>query len=170
MPNLIFASAFGAAQLGQFALAQRLLLLPAGLIGQSVGKVFLSQAADRHRAGMLAPLVRQASQKLMIYGLIISLLVSLILAPMMPLLFGVEWSPTRWIIPLLCPLFIGQLMVSPLSMAFVVSERNQSGLHAQVLLITLRLLPLTIAVDGQPILLKPLLFIPFLLLWDTLCI
>ena len=151
VPNLIFASAFGAAQLGQLALAQRLLLLPAGLIGQSVGKVFLSQAADRHRAGMLAPLVRQASQKFMIYGLIISLLVSLILAPMMPLLFGVEWSPTQWIIPLLCPLFIGQLMVSPLSMAFVVSERNQSGLHAQVLLITLRLLPLTIAVRlGQP--------------------
>ncbi|WP_094559813.1 lipopolysaccharide biosynthesis protein [Synechococcus sp. 8F6] len=145
VPNLMFASAFGAAQLGQLALAQRLLLLPAGLIGGSVGQVFLSQAADRSRVGTLSSFVRQASKKLMFFGLIIALIASLIVAPMMPLLFGYEWSPTRWIIPLLCPLFLGQLIVSPLSMAFFASESTKSELYAQTMLIGIRLLPLIIA-------------------------
>ena len=140
-----FASAFGAAQLGQLALAQRLLLLPAGLIGRSVGQVFLSQAADRYRAGTLAALLRQASQKLTLYGLIIVLVASLIVAPIMPLLFGNEWSQTRWIIPLLSPLFLGQLIVSPLSKAFVAAEKNKLALCSQALLMTVRLTPLILA-------------------------
>ena len=133
---------FGAAQLGQLALAQRLLLLPAGLIGRSVGQVFLSQAADRYRTGTLARLVRQASQKLLVYGLIIALVAWLIVAPMMPILFGDEWSPTRWIIPVLCPLFLGQLIVSPLCMAFVAAEKNNYGLAGQLCLAIIRLGPL----------------------------
>ena len=145
VPTLIFASAFGAAQLGQLALAQRLLLLPAGLIGSSVAQVFLSQAAERYRTGMLKQLVKQASQKLMLYGLIVVILACLVVAPMMPLVFGHEWNPTRWIIPLLCPLFLGQLIVSPLSMAFLAAERNRSELCAQSLLIAIRILPLIVA-------------------------
>ena len=144
VPNLIFASAFGAAQLGQLALAQRLLLLPAGLIGSSVGQVFLSQAADRYRAGTLPALIWKASRKLLAYGLVTAAGASVIVAPLMPAIFGVEWAPTRWMIPLLTPLFLGQLIVSPLSMAFVAAEKNSAGLIAQTALMGIRLAPLLI--------------------------
>lgn len=142
VPNLIFASAFGAAQLGQLALAQRLLLLPAGLIANSVGQVFLSQVAERYRAGTLRQLVRQASRKLFLYGLVAASAVLLILVPLMPLLFGQEWEPTKRIIPLLIPLFLGQLVVSPLSNAFTGSQKMRMGLIFQSLLMIVRLLPL----------------------------
>jgi len=145
VPNLIFASAFGAAQLGQLALAQRLLLLPAGLIGSSVGQVFLSQAADRYRAGTLPALISKASRKLLAYGLVTAAGASVIVAPLMPAIFGVEWAPTRWIIPLLTPLFLGQLIVSPLSMAFVAAEKSKLAFYSQALLAIVRLTPLIIA-------------------------
>ena len=145
VPILIFASAFGTAQLGQLALAQRLLLLPAGLIGGSVSQVFLSQASDRYRTGTLALMVKQASKRLMLYGSIIAVLASVIFAPVMPILFGDEWSATSWIIPLLCPLFLGQLIVSPLSMAFLAAEKNESEFYAQSLLMGIRILPIIIA-------------------------
>ena len=145
VPNLIFASAFGAAQLVQLALAQRLLLLPAGLIGSSVGQVFLSQAADRYRAGTLPALIRQASRKLLAYGMVIAAGATVIVAPLMPAIFGSEWEPTRWIIPLLTPLFLGQLIVSPLSMAFVAAEKTKLGFYSQALLVIVRLTPLIIA-------------------------
>lgn len=138
LPNLIFASAFGAAQLGQLALAQRLILLPAGLISSSVAQVFLSQAAERYRAGTLPALMRQAGKKLLIYGVTTALLISFFVAPLMPLLFGYEWQPTRWIIPLLIPLYLGQLVMSPLSMAFVVSELNTNDMVAQIGLALIR--------------------------------
>ena len=126
-------------------MAQRLLLLPAGLIGGSVGQVFLSQASERYRTGTLTLMIKQTSKRLMLYGLIIAVLASVIFAPMMPILFGDEWSPTSWIIPVLCPLFLGQLIVSPLSMAFLAAEKNQSEFYAQSLLMGIRILPIIIA-------------------------
>ncbi len=142
VPTLIFASVFGPAQVGQLALAQRLLLLPAGLIGSSVGQVFLSQAADCYRAGTLQVLIHKATRKLLLYGVAAALLACLGLAPLMPLIFGQEWELTRWIIPLLVPLFLGQLVVSPLSMVFVAIQQNKLGLGAQITLMSVRLLPL----------------------------
>lgn len=132
VPNLIFASSFGAAQLGQLALAQRLLLLPAGLIGASVGQVFLSKAADRYRAGSLQVLMSQAIKRLLAYGLIMSLSISLLIAPIVPFLFGPEWNSTRWIIPLLTPLFLGQIAISPVSMSFIAAQLNVNEMFTQL--------------------------------------
>ena len=146
LPNLILASAFGAAQLGQLALAQRLLLLPAGLIGSSVGKVFLSQAADRYRSGSLPGLICQASQKLFIYGLAISILASLFLAPLMPVIFGQQWGLTRWIIPLLTPLFVGATSSIALASAMWASQKMFTQLALQSMLLVIRVTPLLIVV------------------------
>jgi len=104
--------------------------------------VFLSQAADRYRAGTLPALIWKASRKLLAYGLVTAAGASVIVAPLMPVIFGREWEPTRWIIPLLTPLFLGQLIVSPLSMAFVAAEKNSAGLIAQTALMGIRLAPL----------------------------
>jgi O-antigen/teichoic acid export membrane protein len=142
VPTLIFASAFGAAQLGQLALAQRLLLLPAGLIGSSVGQVFLSQAADRYRAGTLPELIRKTSRKLLLYGLAAATVACLGLAPLMPVIFGAQWEPTRSIIPILIPLFLGQLTISPLSMALIASQANKADMLAQLCLAMVRIFSL----------------------------
>jgi len=110
-----------------------------------VGQVFLSQAADRYRAGTLPALISKASRKLLAYGLVTAAGASVIVAPLMPAIFGVEWAPTRWIIPLLTPLFLGQLIVSPLSMAFVAAEKSKLAFYSQALLAIVRLTPLIIA-------------------------
>jgi O-antigen/teichoic acid export membrane protein len=146
VPTLIFASVFGAAQLGQLALAQRLLLLPAGLIGSSVGQVFLSQAADRYRAGTLPALVRKASRKLLLYGLIVATVACLGLAPLMPAIFGQDWEPTRLIIPLLVPLFMGQLVVSPISRTLWATQQVRLQLILQTLLLSIKTIPLVLIV------------------------
>ncbi len=147
LPILIFASAFGAVQLGQLALAQRLLLLPAVLIGSSVGQVFLSQAAERYRAGTLPALMRQASLKLLLYGLAMAAVASLGLAPLMPVIFGAQWEPTQSIIPILIPLFLGQLTISPLSMALIASQANKADMLAQLCLTIVRLFSLFVGLS-----------------------
>ena len=144
LPTLIFASSFGAAQLGQLSLAQRLLLLPAGLIGTSVGQVFLSQAAECYREGSLLALIRRASRKLFLYGLVVAIAATFVAAPLMPLLFGQQWEPTRSIIPILLPLFLGKIVVSPISMAFIATQANKSELIAQACLALLIALSLSV--------------------------
>jgi O-antigen/teichoic acid export membrane protein len=115
-----------------------------------VGQVFLSQAAERYRTGTLPDLIQQASRKLFLYGLAVAALASLVLAPLMPVLFGKEWEPTRQIIPLLIPLFLGQLVVSPLSNAFTGSEKMRLGLFFQAAFMSIRIIPLLLFSFSRP--------------------
>jgi len=65
-------------------------------------------------------------------------LASSFFAPIVPFLFGSEWDSTRWIIPLLTPLFLGQIIISPISMAFVAAQINVHEMFAQIGLTTIR--------------------------------
>lgn len=139
LPTLIFASAFGAEDLGQLAIAQRLLLLPAGLIGDSVSQVFLGKASECMRFGTLSRLVKTTGIKLLACGVLISLVMSVLVAPIATYILGNQWEAVKRIIPLLTPLLIGQLTVSTLSMAFIAAENNRLELFAQVGQASLRL-------------------------------
>ena len=118
--------------------------MPAGLIGTSIGQVFISKASGLYREGKLASIVNSISNKLIIYGLCISIPACFVLSPIIPLVFGVKWGETSKLLPLMIPLFIGQLSVSSISPAFSQSMNNKNGLIAQISLTTLRLLPLII--------------------------
>ncbi len=132
VPNFLFVSAFGATDLGYLALAQRLLLLPAGLIGNSVAQVFLGQASEKHRSGLLRSYVLQIGFRLLFVGTLVSILVCYGIAPLVPFVFGEQWINVKILFPILVPLFIGQIVVSPLSMAFIVSENNRIEIFAQI--------------------------------------
>lgn len=150
LPTLIFASAFGAEELGQLAIAQRLLLLPAGLIGDSVSQVFLGKASECIRLGTLNRLVKKTGIKLFVCGILISLAMSIVVAPFATYILGDQWEAVQKIIPLLTPLLIGQLTVSTLSMSFFVIENNKLELLAQAGQAMLRLCALlTIVMAGQ---------------------
>lgn len=147
VPNLILATAFGTELLGELALSQRLLLVPASLIGSSVSQVFLSNAAVAYRVGVLPPLIRNATGKLIIVGLLASVLVCFGLTPMMPVIFGQNWVETQSIMPTLIPLFLGQLTISPISMAFIAAEANKKDLLGQLALSFMRIAPLLIGIS-----------------------
>jgi O-antigen/teichoic acid export membrane protein len=150
LPTLIFASAFGPEELGQLAIAQRLLLLPAGLIGDSVSQVFLGKASECIRLGTLNSLVKKTGIKLFVCGILISLAMSIVVAPFATYILGDQWEAVKRIIPLLTPLLIGQLTVSTLSMSFFVIENNKLELLAQAGQAMLRLCALlTIVMAGQ---------------------
>jgi len=142
VPNLIFASAFGMAELGQLALAQRLLLLPASLIGSAVSQVFLSKASKFFRAGKLPALLKMSYKKLFVYGVLSCSCIFFVVTPLVPLMFGGEWAQLGWIIPSLLPLFLGQLVVSPVSMALIISQQNMIDMLAQAGLVFIRVFPL----------------------------
>lgn len=139
LPTLVFASAFGAANVGELAIAQRLVLLPVGIVGSSVSQVFLAQASCHWRLGSLGPFVRKAGLMLLAMGIFLSLSMTLVVAPAALFILGKQWVNVSHIIPMLSPLLIGQLTISTLSMAFIVSENNQLELLSQFAQAILRL-------------------------------
>ena len=65
-------------------------------------------------------------------GTLVSILVCYGIAPLVPFVFGEQWNNVKILLPILVPLFIGQIVVSPLSMAFIVSENNRLEIFAQI--------------------------------------
>lgn len=145
-PQLIFTTAFGPEYLGLLALAQRILCAPANVIGRSVGEVLLGEASERHRRGELLALASTTMRYLALCGLLISTVISLLAVLYLPRAFGPKWGEAAWMVPLLAPLVISQLMVAPISASFVAAQKNREGLLAQVILMALRLAPLFVAV------------------------
>ncbi|MFK7091640.1 oligosaccharide flippase family protein, partial [Chromobacterium violaceum] len=57
LPSVMFAVFFSPAAAGMYALENRVLSMPMQLLGQSIGQVFFSDAAQAHREGRLGALV-----------------------------------------------------------------------------------------------------------------
>ena len=142
-PALIFAGAFSPFFVGQFMLANRLVLMPSSLIGRSIGKVFLGQATDRNHSGELPSLINRSLKKLATIRLALSLFL-LISASFASSIFGPEWNNLKWIIPMLIPLFIGKIIVAPLRNAFLAAQKNNFALFAQCALALITLFPVFI--------------------------
>lgn len=139
LPPLMFAALFTAAAAGFYALAHRILMLPAGLIGSAVGSVFFSHAADARRDGTLGILYRQLQDKLIQIGLPPAAVI-LISGPILfSTLFGEQWRVagefSQW---LAISIFAG-FVVSPLSQVFVITEKQHIGLILQIILFLARL-------------------------------
>lgn len=146
LPIIILASTFGPQLVGQLALAIRVLLVPAGLIGVSVSKVFLAKAPDSFREGSLTSLVDYTSRKLFLWGIVTAIPIAIAGPLLVPLSFGEAWSMTGMIVVIFLPVYIAQLSVSSVSTAFVAMEQNKSELIAQTCQAGLRVFPLLISV------------------------
>lgn len=139
LPPLMFAALFSAGAAGLYALAHRVLALPATIIGSAIGNVFLSHAAEARREGRLGPLFAKVQDKLAQIGMPPALVLIVAGPELFALFFGMEWRQAgefaQW---LALPLFAG-FVASPLSMIFSISDKQDVGLLLQFVLFATRL-------------------------------
>ncbi|RTL19217.1 MAG: lipopolysaccharide biosynthesis protein [Rhodocyclaceae bacterium] len=144
LPPLLFAMLFGTAAAGLYSLANRVLSLPLSLIGNAIGQVFFSRAAEARRNGQLGPLVAQLHAKLAHIGLPPAVLIMLVGADLFALVFGPEWRQAgefaQWMAPWLYLVFVS----SPLSTLFAIVEEQKQGLAFQIILLAARLLAISV--------------------------
>jgi O-antigen/teichoic acid export membrane protein len=138
LPTLMFASLFNPAAAGLYALTNRVLSLPMSLVGNAIGQVFFSNAAEAYRRGQVGPLVAQLHSKLAHIGLPPALVLVLIGPDLFALVFGEDWRQAgefaRWMVPWLYLVFVS----SPLSALFAVMEKQGQGLVFQMILLITR--------------------------------
>jgi O-antigen/teichoic acid export membrane protein len=71
-----------------------------------------------------------------------TIIIVILVYPLVPIIFGQKWSESKDLILLAIPLFCGKLIVSPVSMCFLIAERNKEELAGQIMLLLLRSTPL----------------------------
>ena len=136
---LMFAALFTTAAAGFYALAHRILTLPASLIGEAVGSVFFSHAADARRDGTLGILYAKLQDKLIQIGLPPAAVIVISGPLLFTTVFGEEWRVAGEFAQWLAISIFAGFVVSPLSQVFAVTEKQQIGLLLQIVLFVARL-------------------------------
>lgn len=136
LPALLIAAYFGIGFAGLFVLAQRVLYLPAAVVGSAAADVFharLSRTAAQ--SGNLTRPILRTSGALLSVGLILSVVVIGAGEAAFSVAFGGPWSQAGVIAAALLPGTVAQLAVSPVSRAvFVLSGQRYKLMYDAAIL------------------------------------
>jgi O-antigen/teichoic acid export membrane protein len=124
-PALLVAALYGVEVAGWFALAYRILQTP-GFIGVAVARVYLSEAPRLARAGGdgMYALFKATTWRLLVFGMLAFGLVVVAGPQLFALVFGSVWADAGRFAQFLALLFLGQLVVGPVSQTLTVLERQ----------------------------------------------
>jgi len=126
VPTLVLTTFYGAEIVGWFALAQRIVGIPATLIGQAVSQVYLSEAArlSREDPRSLYQLFLKTTGKLLLLGALPAVVLSIGSPWLFASIFGSPWRTTGQYMQLLAPMFLVQFAAVPVSTTAIVLERQ----------------------------------------------
>lgn len=157
---LIFAALFGAAAVGLYALAHRLLTIPLTLIGGAVGNVFLANGAELHREGRLGELVATVHDRFAQIGMPLFVIILIFGPEIFATVFGDSWRQSgeiaRWMVPWLYL----QLCSSSLPV-LVITGHQHLNFIMQATLLLLRLLSICLGYWANSFLLAIIFFSAF---------
>ena len=140
LPSLILAIFFGPATAGLYSIANRVLNLPASIIGRAVGQVFFGDASKVNREKNLGAFMTKILEKLFSISIPPAIFTILIAPSFFSLVFGDEWKIAGEFASLMVPWVILSFIFSPISTLFVVMEKQKQFFLMQVILLLVRLL------------------------------
>jgi O-antigen/teichoic acid export membrane protein len=144
LPPIIIAAVFTAAGAGLYALAHRILMLPATLLGSAIGNVFTSHGTDAMRAGQLDRMYVRLQDRLIHLGLPPAAILTVFAPFLFSTAFGPEWRDAGQLAQWLAIGVFAGFLVSPLSQVFTILEQQAIALKLQIALFLLRLAALAI--------------------------
>ena len=123
---IFIISLFGPVIGGLYALTHRVLTVPVSFIGVSISQAYLSRAPELYRINpkMLTKSYLKISGYL-VFATIPIILISLFGEDVFRLVFGEEWKEAGEYLKALVFLYIGQVVVAPLSQTLNIINKNQ---------------------------------------------
>ena len=123
---LVFAHLYGAGETGLYALTQRVLLLPLWLVGVAIGEAYLGTAPRllRERPDELRGLFLRLTRRLLLFGLVPTLVLVAFGPWLFAFVFGEEWRVAGEYARLLAPAALLAVTVSPLGQTANIFERQ----------------------------------------------
>jgi len=144
LPIFTLSYLFGPVVTGLYSLGHRVLQTPMSLVGQSIGQVFFSSAAEANRSGNISTITRGVFQKLVQVGLPVIMLIGIAAPELFAFIFGSEWQEAgvyaQWLAPWLLLVFVS----SPLSTLPSVLEKQHFDTLFQAILLSSRIVSLFI--------------------------
>ncbi len=130
LPALVLPSLYGEEFAGQFALANRSVLMPLMVISQAVTQIYVSDASKylRNQDPSLRSLIRTTAIQMGLLGLVLSVGAALTGPLLFPLVFGAEWAVAGHIVPLLALSAFAQFVGGPVNQVLVLLVKESRKL------------------------------------------
>ena len=150
IPLLLIAIYSIDAEAGFMMLAIKLMSAPIGLIGKAVSQVYLSEAPKEHANGNLKQFTIKNSAMLFKLGAIPIILAAAVSPSVVPFIFGIGWERTGALMCWMAPWFLLQFVVSPVSMALNISEKQKVAMYLQLVGLIFRVGAVLVAINFFP--------------------
>jgi O-antigen/teichoic acid export membrane protein len=136
--NILISVFYNISTLGFYSLVQRVLAMPAALIGNSIGRVFFQEAAkEKHETGKVIKTFNNTVKKLLIIGIPLFGILFFIVEDLFIFVFGEDWRIAGEYAKILIPLFFIRFIVSTLTLVPIIYEKLRVDLYFQLGLISL---------------------------------
>lgn len=126
LPLPLVVEFYGQVAGGHFSLVQRLMSVPASLLGASVADVFHSRAVEIRRSNpaALSGFLTRTSGAILRYGALPTVLTMALAPYIFGPLFGSRWQEAGVVLTIMAPLALIQLVVGPVSRLVLVADRQ----------------------------------------------
>jgi O-antigen/teichoic acid export membrane protein len=133
MPIFLLSSFFGGNISGFYSLTSRVIGLPMSLIGIATADVFRERASkDFLNYGHCDAIFVKTFKSLFLISLLPSAIFFLVSPSIFPILFGAEWATAGNYARLLTPMFLCQIVTTPLCSMFMIAEKQELDLAWQI--------------------------------------
>lgn len=135
MPVLLLTAFFNLTAVGFFNLSQRVVSVPGAIVARAFGDVFRQQASERYaQKGECEALFKSLFKKLFIMAFV-PFTALFFLAPWaFEFIFGEKWIVAGEYTQIMTVMFFLQFIISPLSIMFLVAEKQKIDLVLQIYL------------------------------------
>ena len=135
--NFLISSIFSLTTLGFYSLTQRIVGIPARVIGSSFSQVYFQKASQEYNDnGSTEIIFIKTLKKLVLISIPIFLILFLVAEPVFAFVFGEEWRVSGSYAKLLIPLAAIRFVSSSLSNTLSVHQKQQFGFYINLLLLT----------------------------------
>lgn len=135
-PVLLLTIFFGAMPAGFFSFSQRIISAPEAVISRAFGDVFRQQASEQYIVnGQCRELFIKTFKRLTLFSIFPFIILFAFAPQLFEFIFGSQWLVAGEYTQLLTPMFFLQFIFSPLSIMFIVAQKQRADLYIQIILL-----------------------------------
>ena len=125
MPILYLAYYFDLSSAGNFALIERFIIMPIGLVTYALSQLFLGDFSYmlRERPQEAKSAFIKISVILFCFAILSSSLIALIIPPLIPFVFGPQWGDAKIFVIMSLPIIFGTILIAPITATLVICQK-----------------------------------------------
>lgn len=133
MPVLLLSALFNTAAAGFFTLTQRVMTVPMSLIAKALGDVFRQEASHAYsHQGQCKTIYEKTFKRLLLISVIPFTAFFFVAPTLFAWIFGEQWRVAGEYAQILTPKFFSDFVVGPLSVMFMIAEKQRLDLLWQI--------------------------------------